>query len=109
MHGTDFSTLFELLPIGAYRSSLNGVLLRANAALVRLNGYASEAELLAMVNERGSDWYVDGQTRTSEHLTLPHPRAAERDFVLRPWLSIEPDAVLGGVPVADLLSRLDAP
>ena len=63
MHGTDFSTLFELLPIGAYRSNLSGVLLRANAALVRLNGYASEAELLSMVNERGNDWYVDGQTR----------------------------------------------
>ena len=63
MHGTDFSMLFELLPIGAYRSNLSGVLLRANAALVRLNGYTSEAELLSMVNERGNDWYVDGQMR----------------------------------------------
>jgi hypothetical protein len=36
------STLFELLPIGAYRSSLDGQQLRANAALVRLNGYGSE-------------------------------------------------------------------
>ena len=25
-------------------------------------------------------------------LTLPHPRAAERSFVLVPWLEIEPDA-----------------
>ena len=63
MHGNDFSTLFELLPIGAYRSSPAGVLLRANAALVRLNGYASEAELLAAVNQGGSEWYVDGQAR----------------------------------------------
>ncbi|KQX08028.1 MULTISPECIES: 2-amino-4-hydroxy-6-hydroxymethyldihydropteridine diphosphokinase [unclassified Leifsonia] len=31
-----------------------------------------------------------------ERLTLPHPRAAERAFVLAPWLEIEPDAVLPG-------------
>jgi 2-amino-4-hydroxy-6-hydroxymethyldihydropteridine diphosphokinase len=30
-------------------------------------------------------------------LTLPHPRAAERGFVLVPWLEIDPDAVLPGV------------
>ncbi len=29
-------------------------------------------------------------------LTLPHPRAADRDFVLAPWLAIDPDAVLPG-------------
>lgn len=39
-------------------------------------------------------------------LTLPHPRAAVRAFVLVPWLSIEPDAVLRGVRVADLVERL---
>ena len=42
-------------------------------------------------------------------LTLPHPRAAERDFVLAPWLSIDPDASLVGAGrVADLLERLGA-
>jgi 2-amino-4-hydroxy-6-hydroxymethyldihydropteridine diphosphokinase len=29
-----------------------------------------------------------------EKLTLPHPRAHERRFVLAPWFEIEPDAVL---------------
>lgn len=29
-------------------------------------------------------------------LTLPHPRAAERDFVLGPWLAVDPDAELPG-------------
>ena len=29
-------------------------------------------------------------------LTLPHPRAHERDFVLRPWVAVDPDAVLPG-------------
>lgn len=42
-------------------------------------------------------------------LTLPHPRAAERDFVLAPWLTVDPDAVLPGVGrVDDLLDRLRA-
>lgn len=45
-------------------------------------------------------------------LTLPHPRAHRRAFVLVPWLALEPGAVLtvDGVvrPVADLLSGLDA-
>ena len=54
----DFSTLFEFLPVGAYRSSPQGQMLRANAALVRLNGYDSEAELLARVADIASEWYV---------------------------------------------------
>ena len=29
-----------------------------------------------------------------DKLTLPHPRAHERRFVLAPWFEIEPDAVL---------------
>lgn len=40
-------------------------------------------------------------------LVLPHPRAAERDFVLDPWFALDPDAVLPGVGrVADLRDRL---
>ena len=40
-------------------------------------------------------------------LTLPHPRAHERKFVLEPWHEIEPDAVLlTHGKIADLLSKL---
>ncbi len=34
--------------------------------------------------------------------TVPHPRAHERSFVLEPWLSLDPDAVLGGRRVSEL-------
>ncbi len=60
---SDFSTLFEFLPIGAYRSRPDGTLLRANLALVRLNGYASEAELLAAVRDIGGEWYAEPARR----------------------------------------------
>lgn len=40
-------------------------------------------------------------------LLLPHPRAAERLFVLEPWLSLDPDATLHGAGrVADLVADL---
>jgi 2-amino-4-hydroxy-6-hydroxymethyldihydropteridine diphosphokinase len=40
-------------------------------------------------------------------LTLPHPRAHARAFVLAPWLDVDPDAVLpGNGPVAALLAGL---
>ncbi|MEE1621402.1 2-amino-4-hydroxy-6-hydroxymethyldihydropteridine diphosphokinase [Zafaria sp. Z1313] len=38
-------------------------------------------------------------------LTIPHPRAAERAFVLQPWAWMDPDAQLGGTPVGELASR----
>lgn len=52
---------------------------------------------------------VDDERRSGPDLTLPHPRAAERAFVLVPWLDLEPGAVLPGYgPVDTLLGRLDA-
>ncbi|NHU85625.1 2-amino-4-hydroxy-6-hydroxymethyldihydropteridine diphosphokinase [Kocuria sp. JC486] len=38
-------------------------------------------------------------------LTLPHPRARERAFVLVPWSMIDPDATLAGEPVRELAQR----
>jgi len=41
-------------------------------------------------------------------LTLPHPRAAERAFVLVPWMEVDPTAELAGIgPIADLVEALD--
>lgn len=48
----------------------------------------------------------DGRSNGDERLTLPHPRAADRAFVLVPWLAIEPEAVLPGHgSVAELAAR----
>jgi 2-amino-4-hydroxy-6-hydroxymethyldihydropteridine diphosphokinase len=33
---------------------------------------------------------------SDDRLTLPHPRAAERSFVLAPWLELDPDAAIPG-------------
>ncbi|MEO5733457.1 MAG: PAS domain-containing protein [Rubrivivax sp.] len=65
----DFSTLFEFLPIGAYRVSAQGRQLRANPALVRLNGFGSETEQLAAVSDIANHWYVD-PSRRDEFLRL---------------------------------------
>ena len=44
----------------------------------------------------------------SENLTLPHPRAYEREFVLRPWIEIDPKAQLTGFgAVKELLAALN--
>ncbi len=41
-----------------------------------------------------------------EFLTLPHPRAAERAFVLVPWFEVEPDASIPGYgAIAELLEK----
>lgn len=41
------SSLFEQLPIGAYRTSLDGQLLQVNTAFLRIHGYQSQAEMKA--------------------------------------------------------------
>ncbi len=75
-----FATLFELLPIGAYRSHPDGRQLRANAALVHLNGYANEAEMLAAVKDINQAWYVD-PGRRDQFIAEMERTGQVRDFV----------------------------
>jgi 2-amino-4-hydroxy-6-hydroxymethyldihydropteridine diphosphokinase len=52
-----------------------------------------DLDLIAMGDRRIED----------DRLTLPHPRAAEREFVLAPWLDVDPDAELPGLGRVDAL------
>jgi 2-amino-4-hydroxy-6-hydroxymethyldihydropteridine diphosphokinase len=53
------------------------------------------------------DW--GGVTVDTPGLTLPHPRAHERTFVLTPWLEVDPDAVVvGRGSVKDLLAQVES-
>jgi PAS domain S-box-containing protein len=82
--GADWSTLFELLPIGAYRSTPDGRQLRANPALVRLNGYASEAEQIAAVRDIAVEWYVD-PSRRAEFRRMLDTDGRVQGFVSEVW------------------------
>jgi 2-amino-4-hydroxy-6-hydroxymethyldihydropteridine diphosphokinase len=49
------------------------------------------------------------ETSADQSLTLPHPRVAERAFVLVPWAEVDPGFVVPGLgSVADLLAALPA-
>ncbi len=80
----DFSTLFSFLPIGAYRSSPDGLMLRANQALVRLNGYDDEAQLLMGVRDIATEWYVQ-QGRRSEFVAMLLRDGFVKGFVSEIW------------------------
>ena len=49
---------------------------------------------------------VDDFRSDDPALRLPHPRAAQRAFVLAPWFAVDPDARLGNRAVRDLLAEL---
>jgi len=73
-------TLLEFVPIGAYRSNESGEMLRANAALVHINGYNTEAELLKGVKDIASEWYVE-PGRRDQFKTLMARDGRVVDFV----------------------------
>ena len=77
----DFSSLFNFLPIGAYRSAPDGRMIRANEALVRFNGHDSEAALIAGVGDIATEWYVDPRRRDDFRHLL------ERDGHVRGFVS----------------------
>ncbi|HEY7607727.1 MAG TPA: PAS domain-containing sensor histidine kinase [Alphaproteobacteria bacterium] len=71
----DHREIWENAAEGIYRSSPEGRQLRANPALVRFNGYASEAELLAAVGDIAREWYVEpGRRDEFKRLMREHGR-----------------------------------
>lgn len=63
--------------------------IEANHGRVRNDHWASRTLDLDIID-------FDGVESDDPDLTLPHPRAWQRAFVLAPWLAVDPDAELGG-------------
>ena len=110
------SPVYETAPVGGVEQDdfLNAVLL-CDLDASHAWDHAQEAERRAG-RERTRRWGprtldVDVVVAAGEvpvGLELPHPRAAERAFVLVPWFDADPAAVLPGHgPVAALLGALD--
>lgn len=76
----DPSSLFDLLPIGAYRSTPDGTIVQINAALLKLNGYDNEAQYFADLRVRGAESYVE-PGRRHQLLALLQTHERVTDFV----------------------------
>ena len=71
---------------------------------VRFGPRTLDVDVIAVTGDDGTPVLSD-----DPDLTLPHPRAHERAFVLVPWLTLEPNAVVPGRGrVADLVAALPA-
>jgi 2-amino-4-hydroxy-6-hydroxymethyldihydropteridine diphosphokinase len=71
---------------------------------VRFGPRTLDVDVITVTGDDGAPVVSD-----EPELTLPHPRAHERAFVLVPWLTLEPAAVLPGHGrVADLVKALPA-
>jgi 2-amino-4-hydroxy-6-hydroxymethyldihydropteridine diphosphokinase len=120
--GLEFAALspvYETAPVGGppQPDYLNivvsaGTALSPRTLLERVQGIEE-----ALLRERRVRWgprtldidiiAVGGFTSDDPDLTLPHPRAHERAFVLAPWRDIDPDAQLAGHGrVAEILDRV---
>jgi len=117
--GVVVSPVYETAPVGgpAQPEYLNAVLVAATTLSARaVLGRCQDAEN-ALGRVRTDRWgprtldvdvIVYGTEISDDpELTLPHPRAHERAFVLAPWHDVDPGAVIPGRgPVAELLASV---
>jgi len=75
----DYRSIFDNAIDGIYRSSPGGRQLRANPALVRLNGYDNEQEMLRSVNDIAAEWYVE-PGRRAEFMRLLNEEGQVENF-----------------------------
>ena len=119
---TGVSPVYETEPVDAPEGSgpyLNAVVLAdttlaatrlLDRALAIEDAYGRErSEVRNAPRTLDVDLIVVGDRRANDDtLHLPHPRATERAFVLRPWYDLEPDAQFPDRgPIADLLGGID--
>ena len=117
---TAVSPVYETVPVGGppQPDFLNAVLLvqtslPSHELLSRLHEIEAGFDRVRLVRWGPRTLDIDiitvaGERSDDPELTLPHPRAHQRAFVLAPWHDADPDAVLPGYgPVADLLAGVD--
>ena len=68
---------------------------------VRWGPRTLDVDIVALFSAAGQEILVD-----TPDLTVPHPRASERAFVLVPWLELDEQATMGGQRVDALLRAL---
>jgi PAS domain S-box-containing protein len=59
----EYQRVFENLPVGIFRSTKDGKVLRANPALVTLSGYDTEQEFIERVADVSTHWYAEPNRR----------------------------------------------
>ena len=115
------SSVYETQPVGAPEGSgpfLNAVVLIDTTLTVHTlldRAHAIEDAFGRERSEPGAPRTLDvdlvvvgDRVADDETLTLPHPRAHERAFVLLPWLEIDPEGEIPGQGfVADLVGDVD--
>jgi 2-amino-4-hydroxy-6-hydroxymethyldihydropteridine diphosphokinase len=117
---TAVSPVYETVPVGGppQPDFLNAVVLAdvtipSDELLDRLHEVEASFDRIRVVRWGPRTLDIDivtvaGEQSDNPDLTLPHPRAYERAFVLAPWHDADPDAVLPGHgAVADLLALAD--
>jgi 2-amino-4-hydroxy-6-hydroxymethyldihydropteridine diphosphokinase len=120
MRVTAVSPVYETVPVGgpAQPDYLNAIVLAdaarpARELLDRLHEIEAAFDRVRVVRWGPRTLDIDvvdfgGERSDDPELTLPHPRAHERAFVLGPWRDVDPDAALPGRgPVAELLAKAD--
>jgi len=116
---TGVSPVYETVPVGGppqpdYLNAvvLAGVTISSRDLLDRLHEVEAAFDRVRLVRWGPRTLDIDiitvaGERSDDPELTLPHPRAHERAFVLAPWHDADPDAVLPGHgSVADLAATV---
>jgi 2-amino-4-hydroxy-6-hydroxymethyldihydropteridine diphosphokinase len=120
VRATAASPVYETRPVGGppQPDYLNAVLLAVSDLPARELLAAGQAAERALGRVRRERWgprtldvdliACDDEVSSDPELTLPHPRAHLRAFVLAPWFDVDAGAHLVGLgSVADLLARAD--
>ena len=68
---------------------------------VRWGPRTLDVDIIALFDDAGHEILI-----STTDLTVPHPRAHQRAFVLVPWLELDADATMGGQRVELLLRAL---